>query len=456
MTSPGYTYKPYKPRRGLPESDQRANGLDQQDDGLARHLDEALSQIHEDERAGCEPDDYGRAAVEGDGPADEAKPNSLASSRITATPFRWRDPGEFPLRQFLYGKHRIRRYTSSTLAAGGIGKTSLGIVEALAMVTGRPLLGERIKEPLRVWYWCGEDPLEELERRTIAACLHYGIAPEEIEGRLFLDGRELTLIIAKQSREGIIVAEPVVKDVINAIQSNQIDAMTVDPFVSCHAVAENDNPAIDRVAKTWGYICEAGNCSIDLVHHLRKTGGVEATVEDGRGGIALRDAVRSARVINSMTKDQAKAAGVDNAYAYFRVENGKSNLAPRTDKSTWFKFVSVDLGNYDSENQSDQVGVVTRWEWPNPLEGVTARDLALVQTKIAEKEWRENVQSPEWAGHAVAEALRLDVANPAHKEKIKSLLRIWIANGGLKKGERHDPKKQRAYPVIEVGNAVTD
>ena len=41
------------------------------------------------------------------------------------------------------------------------------------MVTGRGFL-EEVREPLRVCFWCGEDPLEELERRFAAARLHYG------------------------------------------------------------------------------------------------------------------------------------------------------------------------------------------------------------------------------------------------------------------------------------------
>ncbi len=34
------------------------------------------------------------------------------------------------------------------------------------MATGKPLLGVTPKTRNRVWYWNGEDPLEETERRT--------------------------------------------------------------------------------------------------------------------------------------------------------------------------------------------------------------------------------------------------------------------------------------------------
>src|SRR5436305_880618 len=58
---------------------------------------------------------------------------------IAATPFSWLDPADIPPRQFLYGGHLIRQFVSTTVAPGGIGKSSLGILEALAMASGKPL-----------------------------------------------------------------------------------------------------------------------------------------------------------------------------------------------------------------------------------------------------------------------------------------------------------------------------
>ena len=51
---------------------------------------------------------------------------------ITPTAFKWRNPATLPKRQFIYGTHYIRKFVSTTLAPGAAGKTSLGIVEALA------------------------------------------------------------------------------------------------------------------------------------------------------------------------------------------------------------------------------------------------------------------------------------------------------------------------------------
>src|SRR5271156_4054915 len=53
---------------------------------------------------------------------------------------------------------------------------------------------------------------------------------------------------------------------------------------------------------------------------------------------------------------------------------------------------------------------------------VAASDLRAVQRALASGRWRENSQAKEWAGHAVASVMRLDIANKAHNAKIASLL----------------------------------
>ena len=81
-------------------------------------------------------------------------------------------------RQWLYGKHYLRRFVSVLASAGGVGKTSMQIVEALAMVTGRPLLGEEVHAPCKVWLINLEDPMDEMQRRILAAMRFYDIKPE--------------------------------------------------------------------------------------------------------------------------------------------------------------------------------------------------------------------------------------------------------------------------------------
>ncbi|MCC2651912.1 MAG: hypothetical protein K0Q60_2075, partial [Microvirga sp.] len=237
---------------------------------------------------------------------------------------------------------------------------------------------------------------------------------------------------------------PHVDAVRQTIRANNIGLMIVDPFISSHTV------------KAWAEIADETRCAIELVHHSRKTNGLAITVEDGRGAVALLNAARSARTLNVMTKDEAEKAGIkDEPRFYFRLDNGKANLAPPPERSTWHRLVSVPLGNERPDRPGDHVGVVTAWEWPSVFEGVTVSDLRAVQAKVARGEWRADAQATAWVGNAVAEVLGLDTDEPAVRSKVKGLLKVWIETDALRIVERVDPKRMpRKY--VEVGEWATD
>ncbi|NUJ80293.1 AAA family ATPase [Methylocystis sp. FS] len=374
---------------------------------------------------------------------------------IAPSPFVWRDPSTIPTRQWLYGRRLIRKFVSATVAPGGVGKSTLGDAEAVAMTTGRPLLGVAIDAALRVWVWNGEDPREELERRIAATCIFYGVKPEDIGDRLYLDsGREQPIVIAQIERAGFTIAVPTVDAVIAAIRERRIDVMRIDPFVSSHRVTENDNNAIDAVVKQWAKIADVTGCAIDLVHHVRKNGGAEVTAEDARGASALHGAVRHMRVLNVMTKDEAAAAGVENRKLYFRADDGKANLAPASDSSEWFNLVSVSLGN-GGGGPDDHVGVATKWKWPDPLDQVSVHDLRAVQTEVANGRWRANVQAADWVGKAVAKAMKMDASDKRHRAKIIGLLKVWKSTGTLVEVDGKD-EARRTKTYVEVGTPAND
>jgi RecA-family ATPase len=126
---------------------------------------------------------------------------------------------------------------------------------------------------LRVWLWNLEDPQEETERKIQAAALHYELTPEDIGDRLLIDsGRDQKLVIAQTTRDGAVIVQPVVDSLVAEIVARKIDVLVIDPFVSCHEVAENDNSAMDMVVKEWGRVAQRGNCAVHLVHHTRKMG----------------------------------------------------------------------------------------------------------------------------------------------------------------------------------------
>jgi hypothetical protein len=271
-------------------------------------------------------------------------------------------------RRWIYGNHYLRSFVSVLASAGGIGKTSLQIVEALAIVTGRPLLGEEVKERTNVWIVNLEDPLEEIQRRVIAAMQHYKITPEEVRGRLFVNaGRDFSLKFGIQTREGVLPNTKLVEYLCKQIPQKQIGCVFIDPFVGAHSINENDNMAVNAIVAEIRRVADETKSAIGLVHHIRKGNGEDASIDSVRGAGSLIGAARAARVVNKVSEDDAMKLGVDmdKAKGIFRVDDGKANLSPPADKSTYRQMIGVKIDN------GEWIGVCVPFDLPDEWKGMT-------------------------------------------------------------------------------------
>jgi hypothetical protein len=377
---------------------------------------------------------------------------------VVATPYVWRDPTTIKPREWVYGRSIQRGHLRAVVAQGAAGKTILSVGEALAMATGRNLLGQEVPGgPKRVWLWNLEDDAEELSRIIQAACKHWGITAADIGGRLFvdsaLDGAILKLA-ASTAAQGFMINRPLVDALTDEMKGRGIDYLHVDPFVSSHAANESDNMEVDAIAKEWALVGKNANAGIGLAHHVSKAGAAEATALSARGAVALINACRSVLVLNRMGEDEAKRYGIEEERRrrYFRTYDDKNNRAPPSDASDWFHMVSVSLGNGINDD-GDNMGVVVPWSPPDAFENVTADHLYRVQCAVDQAtDVRFDAQAKEWVGKIVANVLNLSPDSDAKgdRAKINALLRTWFANGALIKVEGKD-KKSNARTFVEVG-----
>lgn len=380
----------------------------------------------------------------------------VAERTVHASPYVWRDPAAMPRRDWVYGYQLLRGSVSVVVAPGATGKTALMVGTSLALATGRSFLGHEVcGGPKRVWLWNLEDSGEEMARSIQAAAMHWDIAAEDVGDRLYvdsgLDGAELK--IAHATRDGCTINGPVVEALVAEMERRRMDVLIVDPFVSSHTVSENDNGAIDAVAKEWARVAVRARCSIVLVHHARKMAGGEVSAESARGAVALIAAARSVLVLNRMSGEEADGFGVDGEERrrFFRTYDDKNNRAPPADKSDWYRMASVSLGN--GPNGGDNMPVVVPWTPPETFEGISVHDLKAVQDRVASGEWRSSDQTAEWVGYAIADVLKLDIGKTVDKRRIKTMLTTWIRNGALRVEERHDASRRRR-PFIVVGTPV--
>lgn len=370
---------------------------------------------------------------------------------LSPTPFEWVDPANIAPREWLYDNHLIRKFVSLTVSPGGLGKSSLALVEALAMTTGRPLFADSTvhePEPLRVWYWNGEDPQDETQRRVVAAATHYGLSPSDFATRLFTDsGRQQALILGKIIKGEIELDDDLFVSLEQTMLANRIDVLMLDPFVSSHRLGENDNNAIDAVIKRLGKLADRTNAAVEIVHHVRKPSSTrEATdVNDARGASALLGGVRSARVLNVMSEDIASAADIpsDMRLRYFSITEGKSNMSVKASDASWRFLESVCLGNQTETRKADNVGVVTFFKLPERARLVAdlsrAEDemrLILSQDDMCRHWGGKNKKPKNWLGHRIMSAL--DIHDAEHEDAMQKLIVGWIKEGIITKRSSTD------------------
>jgi hypothetical protein len=403
----------------------------------------------------------------------------LSQKQSTPLPLRPYTPRPFtqiPRRQWLHAGHYIREQVVMTVAPGGYGKTALILLNAIEMATGRGLIGPApAGGRLRVLYWNGEDPEDEVERRIAAICIRYDIPPEELEGCLFL-GSKITdpQRLATMDRYGnVVLNQAVLAQITQFISNNKIDCSMFDPLIAFHRVKENDTMAMEVVIRNaFEHTADATNSCIELSQHTRKPApGAEITADDSRGAGGTVFAARSVRVLNRMSKDEAKLPKIEGQerWLYLRVSRDKVNLVP-PGKAAWIHLAEITLPNSDGSTPGDKVQAAEAWDYPQPSDDITIDDAFWIRKEARQKEYRTNPRSPDWIGYALAKRLDLDVGKDtlsdqrtneqkSNRQKVGAILKMWIDNSVLATEERKD-KTRREYEYVIPGpwddDAVAD
>jgi hypothetical protein len=119
----------------------------------------------------------------------------------------------------------------------------------------------------------------------------------------------------------------------------------------------------------------------------------------------------------------------------------------------------VELGNGSLEQRGDSVGALKTWTPPNFADEITMADVAKIQRVVDAGSYRGSSQAFDWVGHAIAEALGLDLGNGGDAARVKVLQRDLHKSGYLRTEQRKDRSgKGRPYvvscvrPQVEVKN----
>jgi hypothetical protein len=367
------------------------------------------------------------------------------------------DAGDFrnlpPPRQWLLGNQFCRKFLSSLVAPGATGKTALRTLQALAMATGKPLSGHYVHKRCRVLMVSLEDDIEELQRRIMAARLHYDIDPAELKGWLFCaapKGFKLAEVDAKGCKQ-IGILEKMLR---KTIDERKPDLITLDPLIKLHSMPENDNNAMDFVCDLLVQLAIEYNIAIDVPQHSKKGQLTAGDSDAGRGASSTRDAARLVYTLTRMSQEEATAFGVtaEERPLHVRLDSGKVNTAAPSQGASWFKLIGVRLGNgTDEYPNGDEVQTLVCWKPPETWVGLSSAQLNAALTDI--DSGLPNGQRYSDAARAPARAAWVVVQRhcPNRTEaQCREIVRTWVKNGLLYNEAYDDPVERRERKGLRV------
>jgi hypothetical protein len=355
---------------------------------------------------------------------------------------------KIPPRPWAYGRFLLSGSAAVIGAVDGGGKGAIAVVMALAMITGKPLLGERVWRAGPVGIVTYEDDEEEWHRRIAAACAHYELDYEHVLANIhFLRKRDGRVSFAAVENGGVIFPDG--REITDKLQAVKAVLLIVDPFNHAHDFDDgNNNVMIAKVAGELSKVARDSGVAVLVLHHLRK--GANGTPDDLMGATSLRATFRSCRILARMSPEVAGKMEVLDPWRYVRIVGSKENYAPPPEKGTWFKLIGVHLGNAtDDYPDGDEVAVATSWQARAMFEGMSAGALAAVFCAIRQSVHGPNKQAKHtpWVGKLIMEI------GGRSKDEAGKIVLAWLKNGVLEKAKYYHSESHHQVEKVVLNEA---
>jgi AAA domain-containing protein len=367
------------------------------------------------------------------------------------------DTADIPPRGWLLGNIFCRRFISSVIAEGGVGKSVLRLLQLLSLAIGRSLTGEHVFMRCRVLIVSLEDNADELRRRLRAACRHHGVGQAELSGRLYLaapgasGGKLVTL-----DPRGRPILDRLAGKLARTITKRGIDIVSLDPFVKAHAVEENNNSMIDEVVSVLANMAEQFDIAVDVPHHAAKGAPDPGNANRGRGASAMKDAGRLIYTLTSMSPEEGQAFRLSEVERrhLIRLDSAKVNITPHMGDAKWFRLVGVEIGNAnDLYPHGDQVQTVEPWTPPDTYAGLSNLMINEILTVI-DAGLPDGNRYTDAAKAFERAAWRVVVKHTATSEAAaRKIIKVWTMSGLLIRKSYENPATRKVVNGFWVDRA---
>jgi RecA-family ATPase len=258
----------------------------------------------------------------------------------------------------------MRKALTVMASPPGVGKTTFSLQLAVRFAMGLPWLGF---EPIRtgpVVVVNGEEPLDELKRRFLAACIEADVDPMVAAKRvLLISGFERPIKLVRQDKQRGVLRTDDVRLLHETIRAHKGRLAILDPLVDLHGVEEKDNTALAEFMQVLRELAGENDMAVMAFSHVPKAAISETSAGDLtaiRGGGAIGGAARIAYTLYPMTKDEAahRRLSLSQAADYVRLDNAKASMTRRDTDAVWLRRESLSLDNAADGYPADEMGVL--------------------------------------------------------------------------------------------------
>lgn len=224
------------------------------------------------------------------------------------------------LPELLYADVRTR------ISAGGTGKTTVALYEAVTLALGNELWGRTPKHPCRTVIVTREDSREILvaRMREIMDAMHLDEreVAQVLDNLLIVDVSGVSFRLSSVAEDVVIPNAQNLNWLVANLKEWKPDWIIFDPLVSFGVGESRVNDAEQGLIEAFRVLRNHLDCCVEGIHHSGKANARDKSTDQyaGRGGSALSDGCRMVVVMQPLEPDEwLRATGM-------RLDDGESGI----------------------------------------------------------------------------------------------------------------------------------
>jgi hypothetical protein len=314
------------------------------------------------------------------------------------------------------------------------GKSLLLVRWAVNFALGRSFGGLKPGAPCRVLTLFAEEDADEQHRRIEAALLAEQATHADLHDRLrmFIPADLATMFMFNRTTRRLGETR-IWQALIEAITTQAIDVLVLDPMVELHTAEENDNVQLKAVISKLRSLARQHNIAVLLCHHSskisRKEGLLAGNLDAVRGASAIGGAVRTAFSLVEMEEAECRALGVapELRRYYVRLDLARNSQAAPARVAEWYHKLGMLNAN------GDETATLEPWSPP----AGTQVDAATLDALVAD------------IGAGCATANGIEPWSPSLDNYPRSLRALFEAHGLMDR-----PTQERTWQTLQTQHHV--